>query len=396
MNFQKLIVTAMILVSAAAIISSLSEAAADSNFPAEGFNFLTDSVKIKSDYVNAEEEDSSGPGSDGPVIIYENGEITGYSIVREGSEYKIITAKVTKEETFSCHIDETNSGFSFRLKDTIATEPYEYELPAKMLIISDIEGNFMGFSEILKGSGVIDSNFNWNFGDGHLVLAGDFFDRGINVTECLWLIYKLENEALQQGGKVHFILGNHEMMNLKERYKYVRKKYFINSDTLNLDYSRWYSLDSELGRWLRSKNCIEKIGDFLFLHAGISKDFPYNENTLSEINLNVRDRIDRNFKPGETSKDIYIGNDGPLWYRGIVQEKETQEEVDLTLKKYNSVKMIVGHTIVDSIKYLYNQSVIAIDLDHQENSRKGIMYALWFENGLFYITDNNGIKKELK
>ena len=340
--------------------------------------------------------DSSGLGSDGPVIIYKDDGIYSYSVVPAESEFKIDVFPVVREEIFFCHIDETNSGFSFRLKDTITIEPNEYELPDKMLIISDIEGNFKGFSEILTGTGVTDSNFNWIFGDGHLVLPGDFFDWGINVTECLWLIYKLENEAVKHGGKVHFILGNHEMMNLKERFKYVRKKYFVNADTLGLEYSKWYSTDSELGRWLRSKNCIEKIGDFLFLHAGISKDFPHDELTLSEINENTRERIDRVFVPGETSKDIYIGNDGPLWYRGIVQEKETQEEIDRTLKSYNSSKMIVGHTIVDSIKYLYNQSVIAIDIYHQENSDNGIMQALWFENGKFYIIDNNGNRSDLK
>lgn len=393
MKSFNILFTLLLVIPAVDSDSSVTEFPADKNFTAfSAFNNSFTGFAGSAD----DDEDSSGLGSDGPVIIYENGGITCYSVISEGREFKIKISSVSREDIFSCHIDETNTGFSFRLKDTITTEPDEYELPGKMLIISDIEGNFRGFSEILTGTGVTDRNFNWIFGDGHLVLPGDFFDRGINVTECLWLIYKLENEALLHGGKVHFILGNHEMMNLKERFKYVRKKYFVNADTLGLEYSKWYSPDSELGRWLRSKNCVEKIGDFLFLHAGISKDFPHDEITLSEINENTRERIERVFIPGETSKDIYIGNDGPLWYRDIVLEKETQDDVERTLKSYNSSKMIVGHTIVDSIKYLYNQSVIAVDLYHQENSDKGIMLALWFENGMFYTIDNNGNRTELK
>ena len=74
----------------------------------------------------------------------------------------------------------------------------------------------------------------------------------------------------------------------------------------------------------------------------------------------------------------------------------TKEDIEKTLAAFNSTKMILGHTIVDSIMYLYNNKVIAIDLDHQENTAKGFMYALWFENGNFYTIDNNGSKIELK
>jgi hypothetical protein len=33
-------------------------------------------------------------------------------------------------------------------------------------------------------------------------LNGDFVDRGENVTQVLWLIYKIENQAQKQGGKL--------------------------------------------------------------------------------------------------------------------------------------------------------------------------------------------------
>ncbi len=49
------------------------------------------------------------------------------------------------------------------------------------------------------------------------MFAGDMFDRGDQVTECLWLVYALEETAKAAGGYVHFILGNHELMNLQGR-----------------------------------------------------------------------------------------------------------------------------------------------------------------------------------
>jgi len=77
----------------------------------------------------------------------------------------------------------------------------EYVLPETMFVISDIEGNFAGLKMILQSAGVIDKALHWSFGKGHFVFNGDLFDRGGQVTECLWFIYKLESEAEAAGGK---------------------------------------------------------------------------------------------------------------------------------------------------------------------------------------------------
>lgn len=348
----------------------------------------------KTEHHIIDSSDSSGFSSDGPVIIYEDGKILSYSVLPENGGFKTSVENISQNDILSCYVDETGHQFNFRLKKSVNEEDDVYDLPEKMLVISDIEGNFKGFQLILKGAGVINENFEWVFGNGHLVLAGDFFDRGLNVTECLWLIYKLESEAEKSGGKVHFILGNHEMMVLRGDLRYVRAKYIANADSLKIGYDKWFAKNTELGKWLRSKNAIEKIGDYIFVHAGISKDFPLDTFSLTDINVNIRSSIDKTFTDRKTSKDIFIGSGGPLWYRGIIKETETQEEVEKTLSFFNSSKMIAGHTIVDSIKYLYGGRVIAIDLDHKENTDKGIMFALWFENGNFYVINNNGVKTE--
>ncbi len=67
--------------------------------------------------------------------------------------------------------------FSFQLKDSIKLENETYNLPDKIIVISDIEGNFDAFSGFLLNNKVIDNNYNWIFGNGHLLLNGDFVDR---------------------------------------------------------------------------------------------------------------------------------------------------------------------------------------------------------------------------
>lgn len=341
------------------------------------------------------DEDNSTISSDGPIIIYENDKIIKYQIFPKDTLFTTSKVEISKQDTLSCYVDETKDTFKFQLKESLEIEPTEYPLPNKMLVISDIEGNFKGFKSILLGNKIIDNKLNWTFGNNHLVLVGDFFDRGLNITECLWLIYKLEKEAEKQGGKVHFILGNHEMMNLKSDLNYVRDKYQENADTLKLDYEKWYANNTELGKWLRTKNGVEKIGDYLFVHAGIRKDFP-EKYSLKEINENIRKSIDTNFEKEKQRNDIFINNESPLWYRGIAKEDEDQKDIEKTLAKYKASKMIIGHTIFEEIQFLYNQKVITIDLEHKENSDKGKMFALWFENNDFKITDQNGTKTALK
>lgn len=334
--------------------------------------------------------------SDGPVIVHEKGLIQCYGIKPDFDKYTVYKNIVSRNNDLFCYVNETNQSFSFKLKDTITTEKSVFEMTDKIFVISDIEGNFKGLQSILIGAGVIDNDLNWSFGNGHLVFAGDIFDRNLNVTECLWLLYKLEDEAIKQNGKVHFIMGNHEVMNLRKDYRYVRQKYFISADSLKLNYEKWYDNNSELGRWLRSKNCVEKIGDFLFVHGGISRDFPIAELSLDEINSNFRSRLDFDLTKEDARKDIYIGRESAIWFRGIAEEKVSNDELKFILDKTGTSKIIIGHTIFDEIKYLYNGNVIAVDLEHRNNTENGFMKGLLYENNIFYIIDDKGFKIPLK
>ena len=91
--------------------------------------------------------------------------------------------------------------------------------------ISDIHGQHEMFIELLMAQGIIDSLQNWAFTDGHLVIVGDVFDRGDKVTESLWFLFDLEKQAKKAGGRVHLLLGNHEVMVLHGDIGYINPKY---------------------------------------------------------------------------------------------------------------------------------------------------------------------------
>ena len=108
---------------------------------------------------------------------------------------------------------------------------------------------------------------------------------GVDVLPIYWLIYKLEKEAEDAGGKVTFLIGNHETMVLGNDLRYTKKKYTQLADTLGMTYPELWQ-KSELGHWLKTRNSIQVVGDNLFVHAGLSKEFldrNYDIPTVNEI-----------------------------------------------------------------------------------------------------------------
>lgn len=343
--------------------------------------------------------DRSKADVDGPHVFYRGKDVVVKSVERYDTTVVARTKIYSDRKTaiLTCRVPESDDEFSFKLRDTLSIEPDHHAMPARMLVLSDIEGNFQAFKIMLLGAKVIDEKFQWVFGKGHLVLVGDFFDRGLNVTECLWLAYKLETEAEAAGGKVHFILGNHEILNLEGNTQYVRRKYLENAALLAEDYKRWYDNNSELGRWLRTKNAVEKIGDYVFCHGGISPELARTGLALSEIN-----RLSRQYlgKPVESIKDkkaqaIYNYKTGIFWYRNVAKYLLPPADVAEILKYAGATKMILAHTLQPDVASLYDGTVICTDLYHEENLRQGFVKTLWIENRTCYALDSRGVKSSL-
>lgn len=326
---------------------------------------------------------------DGPYVFYEKEETISYTI--NGNH--ILERKINKQniEPLPVQTDQGNS-FSIMLKTSLQTEPAEFAKPEKLFVLSDIEGNFDALRKLLQSNKVIDSNFNWTFGTGHLIFGGDMFDRGQQVTECLWLIYSLEEKAKAVGGYVHFILGNHEIMNLQGDHNYVKGKYKNNALLMKKTLIQLYDSRSELGKWLRTKNIVEKIGDILFLHGGISSKI--NNTPLSIVELNDLVRPYYGIKKEDYGDDrinsLMSASTSPFWYRAYYNGKiEMLQIIDSTLKKFNVSRIVTGHTIVaDTISTHHNYKVINTDTHHADGKSE----ALLIEGEIFYRTNIEGKK----
>ena len=334
--------------------------------------------------------------SDGPYVIYKNEQLfTHYVFLNDGvKSVKTDSMSMTKrsEITLTVATDVPGKTFKVQLKPTLENEKTEFPKVKKQFILSDIEGNFSAFRKLLQANVVIDSNFNWSFGNGHLVLTGDFFDRGSQVTEVLWLIYSLEEKAKKAGGYIHFILGNHEIMNLSGDIRYVQPKYFENAAMFNENYMTLFGENSELGKWLRTKNIMEKIGDVLFIHGGISAAVNRMDIPVSKVNKLARPYYaDSTYVYSDPKIDTLYSDWGPFWYRGYYtgNPKASMMQIDSTLSLYGVKHIATGHTIVsDTISVLYDGKVFNTDVHHA----KGHSEALLIEEGNYYRVNAQGEK----
>jgi len=342
--------------------------------------------------------DGSKADFDGPYILYSENKTFIKKVLRKDT---LVFAQIDtiygsiKGREIKCYVNN-NISFSTYIKDTLINEPSIYTSTQKLMALSDIEGDFEAFTKMLINNNVIDKDYNWIFGKGDLVLNGDFFDRGLNVTECLWLIYSLEQQAKEQGGKVHFILGNHEIMNMNNDLRYVRNKYIENASLIKENYSELYQPNTELGRWLQTKNIVEKIGNYLFVHAGISEELNKLHLPIESINSIARKFY---FKSEEarngadkTASTIYHFKNSPFWYRGYAKEQINKDDLQNILQNYKVEKVIIGHTVTENVKYIYDKKIINIDTKHSEGNSQGLLV----ENGKEFRIDINGNKFEIQ
>ncbi|HEY5758110.1 MAG TPA: metallophosphoesterase, partial [Steroidobacter sp.] len=262
---------------------------------------------------------------------------------------------------------------AFDVKLRGPAQPARDEIPVNartpLFVMADTHGEFEIAVQLLQRHGVVDDRLRWSFGKGQLAVLGDVFDRGPNHTELLWLIYKLEAEAARAGGGVHLALGNHEAMVLTGDERYLNPKYPRVASLLGRRHSSLWNEQSLLGQWLRSKAAVFRLGQYLCLHGGISRELVDRGLTLSAVNQSVRVALTaQTALDGQT--EFVMGQAGPLWYRGYFREAALkggfklaeQSDIELIRERFGVQAILVGHTTVPTITMLYGGRVIAVQV----------------------------------
>jgi hypothetical protein len=308
---------------------------------------------------------------------------------KEGNTIDIREKKIKiKDDSVLVKGQKGDANLYWLRKGKYPIQSAEYADVNKVLAIGDVHGEYDVLVQLLKNTGVINENLDWNWGDGHLVFIGDIFDRGDKVTECLYLIKKLQRQAYENKGKLHLLLGNHEVMILMNDSRYIAPKYKNMCQRLMMNYPRFFAENTELGKWLRSLNSVVKINDLLFVHGGLSPDLVDRGLSLEQINDDIRKSLnkDNEMTHEELMKAIYFP-ENPLWYRGYLMKSRSYsiintEELNKVLSYYSTSRIFFGHTEVESIRFLHEGKVGAINVPMGYSEIKP--QVLLVEDGKFY------------
>lgn len=255
----------------------------------------------------------------------------------------------------------------------------------RLAVLSDVHGQYQLMLDLLQAHAVIDQSLDWSFGEGHLVIAGDVMGRGEHVTETLWLLYQLDQQAIKAGGRLHLLLGNHETMVMYNDLRYLHAKYQQTAELMETSYHALFSSDTVLGRWLRSKPVLVQVNDMLIMHAGIHPDYLSLGMSMQEVNEHYRQSlgIPRAELMEQPILAFLYGRLGPLWFRGYFRERDavSDAQVEDLLRRLGVNHLVVGHTSMDAVYQHFDGRVFSVDSSIKGGKNGDLL--LW-DNGTFY------------
>jgi hypothetical protein len=177
----------------------------------------------------------------------------------------------------------------------------------RVFAVGDLHGGYDAFVGILRETGLVDEQTRWSGERDCLVQLGDIVDRGARSRDILDLLMSLQKEA---PGRVHVLLGNHEVMDLVGDLRYVIVEEFAafaDEETAEereaglaayqelvsgngnqgaqeklreefdekfppgwFAHRRAFSLDGRYGSWLIKRPIIVEINRSVFVHGGLT------------------------------------------------------------------------------------------------------------------------------
>ena len=248
-------------------------------------------------------------------------------------------------------------------------DSWQFDDVDRIVAVGDVHGAYDALVATLQKAGVIDNASRWSGGKTHLVSTGDVLDRGADSRRVMDLLIRLEHEAARAGGRVHLLLGNHEVMNLIGDLRYVADEEYAayrDAETAE-ERERWFQQylanqragsdeaaarkafekrappgffghrkalrhDGRYGKWLLTKPFIVVINDVAFVHGG----FPpvVAELGLAGINTTLKAEL-----------HTFIESLGALQDMGILSPVDKFREYPLRLEAVAAAGQLTGDAL---------------------------------------------------
>jgi hypothetical protein len=262
---------------------------------------------------------------------------------------------------------------------------YHWSGVERVVAIGDLHGDYDQYIRVMESAGLLNRRGRWSGGETHLVQTGDIPSRGDDTRKIVDHIIRVARQARRAGGYVHMLIGNHEMMDVVGDLRFKTPGEFAAFETrssaplremqwdhrvewmrtndpafaeLDLEAYRleweetvplgWvehrqaWMLTGEYGQWVKGNPVAVRINDSIFLHGGISAKYcKFSLESLTEQVIAAMENYD------PTVESILFDELGPLWYRGLARENETEvfsETLDNILNRYGVKRVVIGHS----------------------------------------------------
>jgi hypothetical protein len=164
-----------------------------------------------------------------------------------------------------------------------------------IFVVGDVHGDYNGLVKVLQAANIIDGQpdrageVNWIAGKAVVVFIGDMIDKGKQSLKVLLLVRALRNAAIDQGGQVIVLLGNHEARFLAEPSNEKAQDFVKELREANLNAADVAACRGDLGQFLCSLPFAARVRDWFFSHAGNT-----NGRNIDALAAEIREGVDRN------------------------------------------------------------------------------------------------------
>jgi hypothetical protein len=278
----------------------------------------------------------------------------------------------------------------------------------RVVAFGDVHGDIRALRDFLVIARVMDpestvENPIWCGGETICVQCGDVLDRGDDELACLRLLASLSRQAVEHGGSLTLLYGNHESLNAAGLFNYANTggnaEYEREIGTLvdqSLGTNRWrlQFAGNQPSRWaatepggllaeplLANMKVAMVVGRTVFVHAGLTADHLKAYGGISGMNRDVRDWILQSHHGDNNNLGIYesieqviasaqnraklatktmpeclgggSGSESPVWMRdysspndAIPENPKAQQMIDAALEElgHGVQRMVMGHT----------------------------------------------------
>jgi hypothetical protein len=207
----------------------------------------------------------------------------------------------------------------------------------RIVAVGDLHGDLQVVRRVLRLAGALDASDHWAGGTLTVVQTGDTLDRGDDDRAVIDLLERLRGEAVQAGGKLIVLSGNHEIMNVAGDLRYVSP---TSAAAFEQGRVQAFAPAGTYARVLANWPVIAQVGRSVFVHGGV-------------LDAHVRygiDAINREtaaWMRGEgPAPAVIMQEDAPVWTRLYSAEPDAAACAQLrrVLAALGADRMVVGHT----------------------------------------------------